>query len=226
MAGNRKAAEAVILHWIAKIDPSGANNELMQQQFARMNDEQFNEWMETIRRKEDTIAMVAPNLDKGRRMSTANNLAVAPEMGVEFFQQVWKTDPHTGEQWLTPIKYLVCHVPVRRQIQTRENKMAVPKDNSKVDESTGQVTGDSGKSSISSPEMLVLVSSGLYKTVEEFMKVRGGDETALRFSDLSILNTGGVSLNQIGKLGTRAKSTSTFATFLRGMHFDTNYDTP
>ncbi len=226
MAGNRKAAEAVILEWVGRIDPSGANTQLMQSYFDNMDDERFDSWMTAIRNGEDTISMVAPNLDTKRGMSTANNLSIATDMGVEFFQQVWKTDPHTGEEWLTPIKYLVCHVPVRRQIQTRENKMAVPKDNSKVDESTGQVTGDSGKSSISSPEMLVLVSSGLYKTVEEFMKVRGGDETALRFSDLSILNTGGVSLDQIGKLGTHAKSTSTFATFLRGMHFDTNYDQP
>lgn len=226
MAQNRKAAEAIILEWIGKIDPSGLNNEVMQSQFDNMSDEQFDSWMTAIRNGDDTISMVAPNLDPKRGMSTANNLAIASGMGVEFFQQVWKTDPHTGEEWLTPIKYLICDVPVRRQIQTRENKMAVPKDNSKIDESTGQVTGDSGKSSISSPEMLVLVSAGLNKTVEEFMKVRGGDETALRFSDLSILNTGGVSLTQISKLNTRAKSTSTFATFLRGMHFDTNYDKP
>lgn len=221
---NRKAAEAVILEWIAKIDPSGRNTELTQEYFTQMDDTQFEIWMEAIRVGKDTISMVAPNLDPERKMSTANNLKLAPEMGVEFFQRVWVTDSKSGEQWLTPIKYLVCHVPVRRQIQTRENKMAVPKDNSTIDESTGQVTGDSGKSSISSPEMLVLVAAGLNRTVEEFMKVRGGDETALRYSDRAIMETGGVSLDQIAKLGTRARSTRTLSTFLRGMHFDNNYD--
>ncbi len=220
----RKETEAIILKWVNEIDPSGENGKLQQSFFDRMSDEQFTIWMEAIRDGKDTVSMLSPNLDKNRKMSIANNLRVADMMGVQLFQRVWVTDPVSGEEWLTPIKYLVCHVPVRRQIQTRENKMAVPKNNETLDELTDQVTGASGKSSISSPEMLVLVSAGLNRTVEEFMKVRGGDQKALRYTDRAILETGGVSLDQVSKLGSRAKSTSVLATFLRGMHFDTNYD--
>lgn len=226
MAKNRAKAQAVILDIVNKLDPSGENGKLKEAEFAAMSDEQFHSWMEAIRAGKDTIAMVCPNLKGNRAMSTANNLKVGAEIGIEFFQRVWMVNPVTGEEYLTPKKYLICHPPVRRQIQTRENKMAVPKDNSKIDELTGQVTGDSGKSSISSPEMLVLVSAGLTRVTEEFMKMRGGDETALRYSDQQIINTGGVSLDQVGRLPSKARATTTFSTFLRGMHFDTNYDQP
>lgn len=226
MAKNRAKAQAVILQIINKLDPSGDNGKLKEQEFAAMSDEQFDLWIEAIRSGKDTIAMVCPNLKSNRAMSTRNNLKVGAELGIEFFQRVWMVNPVTGDEYLTPKKYLICHPPVRRQIQTRENKMAVPKDNSKIDELTGQVTGDSGKSSISSPEMLVLVAAGLVRTTEEFMKMRGGDEVALRYSDQQIINTGGVSLDQVGRIPSKARATTTLSTFLRGMHFDTNYDQP
>lgn len=224
MAMNRKACEASIYKNYDLLDPSGKNTAMIKEIFAGMDDEAFSTYIEKCRNKEATLYMVCPNLEKERHMTTDNNVAVAAKLGVQLFQHIVYVDPYTGEEYVTPEKYLVCLTRVRRQIQTRENKMAVPSDNMVIDEATGQVTGHSGKASISSPEMLVLVSYGLTNVAEEFMKVRGGDETAMRFADQNIVETGGASLDRIARLGTSAKSTNTLATFLRGMHFDTNFD--
>lgn len=224
MAMNRKAAEDLVYAGYDKLDPSGRNTAMIREVFAAMDDDAFAAYVEQCRNKKATLYMTCPNLEQERSMTTDNNIALGPTFGVEFFQQIVYIDPYTGEEYLTPEKYLVCMTRVRRQIQTRENKMAVPTDNMVIDEATGQVTGHSGKASISSPEMLVLVSYGLTNVAEEFMKVRGGDEAAMRFADQSIVETGGASLDRIARLGTSAKSTNTLATFLRGMHFDTNFD--
>lgn len=225
MAHNRKAAEELVYKWYDKIDSSGRNTAMIKEIFAAMSDADFEAYVIKCKAKKATLYMSCPNLEKDRHMSTDNNQIVAAELGIELFQNIVYVDPYTGEEYVTPEKYLVCLARVRRQIQTRENKMAVPTDNNIIDESTGQVTGNSGKASISSPEMLVLVSYGLTNVAEEFMKVRGGDEAAMRFADKAIIETGGASLDRIAKLGTSARSTNTLATFLRGMHFDTNFDT-
>lgn len=224
MSRNRKAAEEVVYKWYDKLDPSGRNTAMIKEVFAAMSDDDFAAYVEKCRNKKATLYMSCPNLEQERHMSTDNNKLVAAEMGINLFQNIVYVDPYTGEEYITPEKYLVCITRVRRQIQTRENKMAVPTDNNVIDESTGQVTGHSGKASISSPEMLVLVSYGLTNVAEEFMKVRGGDEAAMRFADQNIIETGGATLDRIAKLGTSAKSTNTLATYLRGMHFDTNFD--
>ena len=45
MAGNRKAAEAVILKWVAELDPSGANTAQYHVFFKDMDDMQFDAYM-------------------------------------------------------------------------------------------------------------------------------------------------------------------------------------
>lgn len=222
MAGNRAAAQAEILKWIGKIDPSGRNSKIYKELFEGMSDKQFDDYIVAIEKGEDYVSIIADNLT-GKQISVDNNLKVAQEIGHEFFHQLWMTDEITGITHLTPQKYLVIDLPVRRQIQTLVNKISIPEDNRHVDELTDQPTGVSKGSSLSLPEILVMYADGLEAGIEEMIKFRGGDLKAMNAMDKEILQTGGVKMETIRKLGTRVKSTETMSALLKGMHLDNTF---
>lgn len=223
MGIKRTAAEKVILEALSLLDPTGENTQLMKDNFSKMNDKQFDAYMQAIKEGKDYVSMVVPNMRKKRAITTDNTKKVAQKLGIQLEHQLWMVDPKTKLEYLTPIKYLVLHLPVRRQIQTLESKIAVAENNRKIDDMTDQVTRESGKSSISFPELLVLVASGQYRACEELMKVRGGDLTALNMSNTNIYSTGGFSLDAVASLGSRAKATETLSILLTAMHFDNNF---
>lgn len=220
--GNRKAAEKVILEWVGKIDPSGKNVDSYKAMFSKMSDTQFDDYMKAIEDGKDYVSVIVDNLN-GSVVSTDNNLKVAKEMGHDFFHRIWVTDPATGTVYLTNEKYLVVDLPVRRQIQTLVNKISIPEDNKHIDDLTDQPTGVSKGSSLSLPEILVLYAQGHDRAIEELIKFRGGDLTAMNAMDRQILETGGTSLDAIASHGTRPTSTTTLATLLKGMHLDNNF---
>lgn len=223
MSIKRKAAEKEILDALSLLDPTGENTKLMTASFAKMSDKQFDAYIDAIDNNRDYVSIVVPNMRKNRSISTDNTKAVAKKLGIELEHQLWMVDPKTKLKYLTPIKYLVLHLPVRRQIQTLESKLAVAENNRKIDDMTDQVTRESGKSSISFPELLVLVAGGQYRACEELLKVRGGDLTALNASNTSIYSSGGFSLDSVATLGSRAKATETLSIILTAMHFDNNF---
>ena len=223
MSIKRSAAEKVILDALTLLDPTGENTALMKDNFKRMSDKQFDAYMKAIEAGQDYGSMVVPNMRKKRAVTTDNTKRVAQKLGIKLEHQLWITDPKTKLEYLTPIKYLVLHLPVRRQIQTLESKIAVAENNRKIDDMTDQVTRESGKSSISFPELLVLVASGQYRACEELLKVRGGDLAALNMSNTNIYSTGGFSLDAVATLGSRAKATETLSILLTAMHFDNNF---
>ena len=222
MSGNRKAAEKVILDALALIDPSGTNNALMIGFFKSMTDKAFDLYMSAIANGIDYVSVVAPNLAECG-ITTDNNLKIAKQLGVEFFQRLWLTDSVTGVEYLTNQKYLVVKLPIRRQIQTLENKMSIPEDNKHVDDLTDQPTGVSKGSSISFPEILVMYSQGNSRGIEELIKYRGGDIKGMQAMDKQIHESGGASMDSLAKLGTKVKSTQTLGVMLKGMHLDNNF---
>jgi len=222
MSGNRKAAEKVILDALALIDPSGVSSTTMIGFLKAMTDKAFDLYMTAIENGTDYISVIAPNLTNCK-ITTDNNLKVGKQLGVEFFKRLWLTDTATGVEYLTNQKYLVVKLPVRRQIQTLENKMSIPEDNKHVDDLTDQPTGVSKGSSISFPELLVMYSQGNSRGIEELIKYRGGDGKAMQAMDKQIHESGGVSMDSLGKLGTKVKSTQTLSVFLKGMHLDNNF---
>ena len=220
---DRKAATEILLKGLAVIDPSGTNARLTKEMLDGLGKQQFHNLIEAYRAKLDFPAIVAPNLNKAVKISVENNLAIAKKFGVEFFQQVWIRDPMSGVKYLSPQKYLIFHLPVRRQIQTREAKMSVPKNRRTVDDLTNQVTGASASASISQPETLVKIAKGQVRAAEEMLKVRGGDLTALNYADQQTFATGGFSLDVISELDSRAKAADTLSTYLIAMHYDNTF---
>lgn len=217
---NRQAFVDSILTDLEAILPGNLCTEVYRELFAGMSDEAFEKF---VKRCEAgyIVPLIVPNL-KGPQISVENNLKVGESWGHAFFQRLWLTDAVTGLAHLTPKKYLVIEWPMRRQQQTLDKKMAVPKDLSNIDDLTGQVTGDSKGSSITLPELQVLFSEGLNSNIHELIKVRGGDADAYAAYERSIINTGEVELEGIMDAGTRPKATTTVGSFLTAAHLRNN----
>ena len=100
--------------------------------------------------------------------------------------------------------------------------MSVPKDNKHVDDLTGQPTTESKGSAISYPEIQILYAMGMNKTMQELLKVRGGDEAAYRSYNNEIIATGGVNVGAIASQKTKVKSTKTVGAILHAMMLTNN----
>jgi hypothetical protein len=227
MAGNRKAAEAVVLEYIEKLIPVSGNVDIYRNLFASMDDAAFALWIEQLERKEIRLAVIAPNLtahDEGQhknhltRLDIERNLAIADELGHNFFEKIWIDNGNDIPPYLSPIPYLVVDLPLRRQAQLLVKKISIPEDSKSVDDFTGQPTGKSKGSKISYPETQIMAALNLDNNLKEMLKYRGGDEKGFDALNTAISKTGGVSLKSIEKLGTQVKSTQTLSIILTCMH--------
>lgn len=221
MSTNRKAAEDFILKYIGKLVVGGtANVELYKTFFASLSDKEFGEFMKGIQEGSKRLSIIVPNFAK-ERMTVENNLALAKELGHEFFERIWMVSEQTGRPYLTPIRYLVVDLPLRRQAQLLKKKISIPEHNRSIDEFSGQPTGDSKGSKISYPETQILAALDLDKTLEELLKVRGGDLAAFNASNKQINRTGGFSLDAIKPESGEVTATTTLRTLLTSMHLST-----
>lgn len=221
MYGNRKAATAEALKWIGEIMPGDDNVKMYKERFAAMTDEEFDTYMRKLASGEEIMYIIAPNLAENK-VTVENNLRVADLLGVKLFQRLWLTDPRTGVEYLTPVRYLVVHLSLRRQQQLLQKKMSIPENNRHVDELTGQPTGDSQGSKLSFPEIQALYAQGLDRSLTEMLKFRGGDTKAFNAMNRSVIDTGGVNLDAIMRVPTKVKSTETLGTLLSSMHLQNN----
>lgn len=222
MTPQRKQTQEYIISFISDIAPGGENKTIYENLFAGMSDKQFDDFMVAIDKDENRLALIIPNFGK-TGVTTKNNFKIAEKMGHEFFQRIWiSPDPGSDEPvYLTPVKYLVVDLPLRRQAQLLVKKISIPEDNKTVDDFTGQPTGRSKGSRISFPETNVMAAMGLDKSLTEWLKYRGGDTKGFNAMNNAINKTGGVSLKSIEHLAGGVESTKTFKTYLTGMHLST-----
>lgn len=221
MAGNRKAAEKIILDGIAELLPSkekvSPNQQLYIDLFAGMSDKAFDDFMVALETGLSRLAIVAPNLVEPA-LSVARNLEIADRWGHNFFERIWIDAGNELPPYLSNDPYLIFEVVLRRQAQLLVKKMSVPTDNKSIDDRTGQPTGKSKGSRISYPETQVLAALGLDDCATELLKYRGGDVKGGDAMDDAISKTGGVNLKSIEALGTTVESTNTLSALLTGMH--------
>lgn len=217
MPGKRKEAEAYVLTFIERIAPGGKNAALYKTKFAAMSDDDFDLMIKGIEDGTINLAIISPNLSDVK-ITTANNLALAEELGHQFFQRINIPAKDGLPAYLTPIPYLVLDLPVRRQAQLLEKKISIPEHNNSVDDMTGQPTGASKGSKISYPETQVLAAMGLDDCLLELLKYRGGDEKGFNAMNIMLARSGGVSMNAISPFAGGVKSTQTMRSYLTGMH--------
>lgn len=219
MFGNREAAEKIILEYVKKIVTGDENIKLYVDFFKSMNNEEFHDFINKLDKKEIRLPLIVPNISKNK-ITVDNNLKIAQELGHNFFERIWMYSGDDVAPYLSPIKYLIVDLPVRRQAQLLVKKISIPEDNKSIDDLTGQPTGKSKGSKISYPEVQVLTSLNLTQNLTELLKYRGGDEVGYRAMNTQISRTGGTSLKAIEPLSGEVKSTTTLRTLLRCMHLE------
>lgn len=217
MAGNRAAAQKFIIEQIHAILPDGKNKKIYEDMFARMSDKQFDDFMKKLEDGSAKLTIVAPNLMESK-LSVERNLALGKKLGHEFFERIWMKDSDDSPSYLTPQKYMVVDLPVRRQAQLLVKKISIPEDNKSVDDLTGQPTGKSKGSKISYPETQVLAALGLDDTLTELLKYRGGDIKGFNAMNRQIAETGSTSMKAVEPFSGNVQSTVTLKTYLTGMH--------
>ena len=216
MTGNRKAAEAVVLEGIEALMPGSDNKRIYEELFASLSDAEFEAWIAEFEGSPKLLPIIAPNLS-AKRLSVKRNLALAEKWGVKLFERIWQTNDD-GTRYLSTHQYMVVPLPLRRQAQILEKKISIPEDNNTVDDLTGQAAGSSKGSKVSFPQIQILASHGLDKTLLEMLKMRGGDTKAFNAMNAEISKTGSVSIDSIADMGTEVKATTTMNTFFTCMH--------
>lgn len=219
--GNRKAAEAEALAWVNDIDKSGRTGKYLKECFSNMGDDRFEAWIVDLENKKDYLHVIMDNVNS-RGITVENNQLVAKKRGVNFYQRIWIVDPKTKLRYLSNIPYPCLDCNLKVQIETIENKRSIPTSSNKIDEMTGQVSGDAGAMSMSPPEFQVLYAMGLEDVITESMKYRGGDVKGNNEFNKSLVETGQVSIAALEKTHTTVKSTQTLHNVLVGMHYDNN----
>jgi hypothetical protein len=222
MKGNRKAAEAEALSWVKDVDKTGRTVKWYQERFAEMTDVQFEKWIGDLENERDYLCIITDNMG-GESIDIKNNLEVAKKRGVPMFERLWLTDPKSGQRYLSNVPYPIVYLPIKRQIESIENKRSIPKISSKKkDDLTGQVSGDGAAMALSQPETQILYPMGLEAVVVESLKYRGGDIKGGDEFDRSLIESGEVSINNLLQTSTKVKSTQTLKAFLIGMNYDNN----
>lgn len=218
---NRKAAEAYMLDFMKRFDKTGRNYENLKAIYASMSDERFLEMAIAIRDKKANTPFIYDHTTESTLDLEYIALFGEREFGIKFRQRIRYKNKQTGEyHWSNSVRWIL-DVPIRRLIQSIENKISVST-SKQVNAATNQPVGDNKSASISGPESLILIGQGFEAAVNEFMVVRGGDLRAKNALDQSIRQSGGASLDAIMMYGEGAKAVSTVSHQLTAAHWRNN----
>lgn len=219
--GNRKKATEWFIEKISKLNPNSPNVKMYVDFFASLSDKEFDQLMNKMEKGDIILPYFVSNLAE-EVIKMQKILALGDELGIEFFQRVWINDPVSNTKYLTPEKYLLIDIPIRRQQQHLVKGKSLVENSKYTDPTTGQATGPSRTSRVSLPEVMVLESAGHLSALEEMMKVRGGDSKAFREARRLTIEQGGYNLAAIEQLDSRPTSTETLRAFFFGMHINNN----
>lgn len=207
----RKAAEANLIKWMNRMDPSGINGKLYQKMLPRLSDNQLIELCENY-----PPLYCPPNGPV--KLDLKNLLKIGEELGHVWRQRVWLYDQTTGIRSLSKYKHFHADTVVRRQTQHIEDKQSMAVHTNSIDTLTGQVSGKSKTSSFSFPQAFEHFGKGEKYAMIEVLVHRGGNLDAGRALDRQIRATGSGSLNFEGSQNTRTTATVTLGGLLRGQH--------
>lgn len=221
MNAAREAATKAAVKYLSMFAGKTDSVKSLEQQLSAMTDGEFDAYMSALASGQEVLPYVVPNLGKDR-ISVERNLEIAEKIGHPFFERLRLTDPATGQVYLTPNKYLVVDLPLKRLQQHLQKKIKIPGDNSHIDDRTGQSVGHSKGSSLSFPELQVLYSQGLESTIRELFKFRGGDEEAYKALNRHALSSGTPSMDAVDTGDTRVRSTEVLSIYLKAAHLDNN----
>lgn len=222
MSTNRKATEKLILDLVGPITPSGYNAEVYRSLFKEMNDEQFEQFITRIEAG-GKLCIWTDNYDPQHQVVYDDMVKMSLELGLNPEQHLTYVDQDTGMTLTTPETYVVGITEVRKQRQMLVKKFGAGKDDTKIDDLTGQVFSDSRGTGLSLPEVRVLLSMGLPTVATEIYDVKGGDLGALEEYRSSIQETGNTTVRGALKMSTGIKSLKTMSKLYLGRHLGNNF---
>lgn len=227
MAMNRKKAEAMVLEGLALYP--GGNNEVnlkaYKDFFKRINDEEFEQWIQAMERGEITIRYCKRNFvsHKHDRDIIKAFEPMFKYLGRPIEQRFWDTDTSTGEKALSKFPGLLLYANNRMLNQMIVKKRRFAKNSNRVDELTGQVTGKSRASSYSAPETIITMGKGHKYLNLDMLKIHGGDERGYAMAMESVYNTGTYSIDAILEQETNTTSVVIYSVLLTAMHYKNNF---
>lgn len=228
MGISRKEAEDRIVKLVGDIAPGTINVQLYKNLFTTMNDKEFKKFMENILSEKVKLQIVVEPSDTNA-LNTERNLKLAEKYGITMFQKLtysehgFKGDGTYVPEHTPVIPRLIIDVPMRRPSQLLTKGISVPKDNNSIDQLSGQVTGSSKSAKLTQPEIELLASMGLQKSVIEAIKARGGDAGMAAAFDMAIDRNGFVTLDQIEPYATGVVSSETLDIMFRSAMIDSNF---
>lgn len=214
MAFNRKAAEALILEVIAKISNHPENVGFYKDKFSKMKDAEAVQFYRDLIDGKIALSIVEPNMTDRPNVDRRKIVDVAKELGVEFEQRLWIEGKAGLPAYLTPIKFPVYLVPVRRASQSLTKKISVPPHTRVRDLLTGQVTGESKGASVSGPENQLMGAMGAEQAAIEMGKFRGGDARGEAAFVALLSKTGRASQKVLDQFSSGVQVTAALRTFL------------
>lgn len=220
--GNRKKAEELLLTYMGKLTKGGYNRTVYEGLFKKFNDAQFDAFVQQVAEGRP-LSVWYSNFDPEEMLNWGNLIKLCAEYGYDPEQHLIVYDTDTGARSVTPVKYVVGKVEVRKQRQHFFKKFGASKDDSQVDDLTGQVISQSQAASLSAPEVGVLMELGLITTAHELYNVKGGDTDALKAYKNDLISTGKTTAIGSMRQGSGVKSLRTAQSFLRGRMLDNNF---
>lgn len=221
MAGSAAfRAEAIKfgLEMLGATTPGTRNREDWEARFAAMTDKEFEQLMRDLQSDQADLYVTMPSFTEEGSVETRVLMDVGKKLGHEFFQRIWVGSEDGKSSYLSPVYYLVVHVPLRRVSQTLTKKMSVP-DNSKViDTLTGQPTGESKGAKISWPELQLTSAMGMDKALVELVKYRGGDIRGYVALSGMLSKFGKANIDSLSAFASGVESLKTLKTILTCCH--------
>ena len=184
-----------LVSYLNKIDKSGKNADRYYKLLSAMSDTAFDQFMHLVKEGKYQFHLMVPNMEI--HINIDDLMIVAKELKVEIFHQLWMKDEITGKRYLTPESYPVLQIPIRRAQQFLDKKISVPDSDRSIDGLTGQVIGDDRATTFSNPEIQIMYARGLTTTLQEFLRVRGGDINAYGEFKRQMEETGSASLAKL-----------------------------
>ena len=219
MTPKRQKAQDYILKHLSTMDRSGLNTTRMTDFFARMTDAQFDQWMRDLRDNKTKLSLLTPNMKVTIAIRDLRDTADA--IGLPLFERIRIWDNATRRYYMTPEKYLIIELPVRRVKQYLMDKISVPDSDRVTNPTTGQVVKPDKGSAISMTEAQTYDSKGLHRCLDELLIVRGGNLEAYAAFKASLENGGQGSLTELD-YSTGVRSAVVGQVILESMHIENN----
>ena len=208
MAKNRKAVENWMLGILNELDESGTNAKIYREEvFGKMSNADFDKYIEDLRTGARHTVVYCPNYSQVK-LDHEKNYKLAEKLGFSFFERVWIEGKPGVPTHLTPVKYLILPMRVRRQAQLVTKGVSVPKNMKTVNVLTGQPTGESKSAKLSLPEIQLCAASGMVRSMEELLSARGGDVRAGAYLQAALVRHGSATLNSVKAFSSGVESTN------------------